>query len=56
MESLTREQIEYLRSKLFHFLGSGAEPHWSQLFYTAQLGAEFIKVTENTNQKIKDQL
>ena len=45
MEPLSQEEIESMEADALKFFG-GMDTEWSRLFYTARLGAEFVRITE----------
>ena len=50
MEPLSKETIMLLRDELYACFGGGIHPHWERLFFTARLGAEFVKQTSHKEQ------
>ena len=45
MEPLSKEEIESMEADALKFFG-GMDTEWQRLFYTARLGAEFVKQTQ----------
>ena len=50
MEPLSKSVIDSLDNELHQLFGAGIDPLWSRLFYTARLGAEFVKQTQTAQE------